>query len=164
MADVVLHDIACKYRVQAWDRGAVSESAFEHVTGVKWPLSVGAVAEGRCRVFCIGPAEWIVIGMQVEPSSLRQTFGRLPPESGWVAVDVSAGLVGVTLPGPRAREIISQVCGLDLHPSAFPPGSCSRTRVAQVPVILRCDRDSGQFDCYVSKSYHFHLLSWLRIL
>ena len=49
---------------------------------------------------------------------------------------------------------------LDLDPTCFPPGRCSRTRFADLLVIVRCTRMSA-FELIFGSSYHDYLVAWL---
>lgn len=162
MVDIELHDNACKFRVQMWDRNESSTAALESIIDTKWPAAVGSVAEGRCRVLCIGPTDWIVIGTSMEPPALSEAMSHVATAA-FSAVDVSAGLSRVTLRGSGVRDLLSQGCGLDLDPRMFAPGSCTRTRLMQIPAVLHCS-DSNSFDCYVSRSYLSCLLASVRVV
>ncbi len=50
--------------------------------------------------------------------------------------DVTQGLAAINLAGPRAREIMSRVCDIDVSASAFPYLDGQRGRVAGVPSLI----------------------------
>jgi sarcosine oxidase subunit gamma len=51
-------------------------------------------------------------------------------------VDVSHRQVAIEVAGPDAEAMIASGCPLDLHPSAFPVGMCTRTVFAKCEIVL----------------------------
>ena len=45
-------------------------------------------------------------------------------------------LTGIIMMGSRAAWAINAFCALDLHPSAFPVGMCTRTAFAKAQIVL----------------------------
>lgn len=164
MLDLVLKPAeGCrKLRVQAWQPTDWRPEALSEAVGAPWPSAVGAVAEGHCRVLCIGPTDWIVVSSGVAADRALEALQMLAPSTQSSVIEVTDALPHARLQGPDVRDVLSQGCGLDLHPSAFQIGQCARTRLAQVPAILHCVDDVSSFDCYVSRSYWAHLASWLK--
>jgi len=55
--------------------------------------------------------------------------------------DVTHGLAGIQLVGPRALDVMTRVCGLDFSDAAFPDQSARQSSVAKTrQLILRHDR------------------------
>ena len=102
------------------------------------------------RTLCIGPGDWLIVS---SGSSAPEISG-----SGLALVDLSDGLVALAVSGPAAREVLSKGCGLDLH--RFAAGKCTRTRFAQIPVVLEC-LDETRFELHVARSYLHYLRAWL---
>lgn len=161
MAFAPLGDVR-KFRAQSWSPAGLSMPALREAIGAEWPCIVGAVAEGRCRVLCIGPADWIVVAPSLVADDVHGALRALESVSALSVVEVSDALPAIRLSGAGVRDVLSQGCGLDLHPRFFPAGRCARTRFAQVPVILHCIGDESGFDCYVSRSFQGHLTAWLE--
>jgi len=67
-------------------------------------------------------------------------------------VDQSGGFAILRLAGPKASAILAKGCRLDLHPSAFQPGSCARTLMAQTPVILHQLDAAPSYDLIVPRT------------
>jgi sarcosine oxidase subunit gamma len=165
MPDFTLKPVAGhrKLRVQAWAPGSFqAPAALNDATGAAWPQGVGAVAEGHCRVLCIGPTDWIVVAPETTASRVHEAIQALAPSAQLSVVEVTDALPHLQLEGASVRDVLSQGCGLDLHPKVFTAGQCARTRLAQIPAILHCIDGGSAFDCYVSRSYLPHLESWLR--
>jgi sarcosine oxidase subunit gamma len=51
-------------------------------------------------------------------------------------VDVSHRQVAIEVAGPDAEARLASGCPLDLHPSAFPVGMCTRTVFAKCEIVL----------------------------
>jgi len=119
-------------------------------------LSSGAPGAKQSRVLCVGPAEWIITS--VAASLLAQPALSEP---GAVVTDLSHSYVTLELRGLGVRDVLSSACGLDLHPSAFSPGRCARTRFAQVLTVIDCVQPD-EFHLLVGRSYGAYLRSWLE--
>ncbi|MGI4941491.1 MAG: sarcosine oxidase subunit gamma [Janthinobacterium lividum] len=85
-----------------------------------------AKVDGRAALW-LGPDEWLLL------SPNRLDLVELP---GGAAVDVSHRQLGLLLDGPAATDMLAAGCPLDLHPSAFPPGMCTRTVFGKAEVVL----------------------------
>lgn len=98
----------------------------------------------------LGPDEWLVL------DGREQNY----PEA-LAAVDVSANRICLELSGPGAADVLSSGCALDLHESAFPPGSCAQTLLARAQVIFYRP-DEHTFRLLVRPSFADYLRAWLR--
>jgi sarcosine oxidase subunit gamma len=66
------------------------------------------------------------------------------------------------LAGPAARDVLAKGCGLDLHPSAFAPGRCAQTLLAQAQIVLEQRSDEPEYHLFVRPSFARYLREWLR--
>jgi sarcosine oxidase subunit gamma len=96
----------------------------------------------------------------IDGPGLQAGIASLARSRGLAALDVSDGMAGLELGGSAARDILSTACALDLHPKAFPAGSCTRTRLAQLPVVIVCT-GTARYELYVGTSYAPYLEAWL---
>ena len=124
------------------------------------PASVALVVPAGCRLLVLGPGDWMLISDVLGAPALRD-YARQVHEQVIAAVGPSPGLAAIQLEGPAARDVLAKSCGLDLHPSSFPVGTCTRTRLAQLPVIVDYIDDRPRFELYVGRSYLSYLCSWL---
>ena len=85
-----------------------------------------ATVDGRAALW-LGPDEWLLLSPN-----------RLDPVEvpGGAAVDVSHRQLGLLLDGHAAADTLAAGCPLDLHPSAFPPGMCTRTVFGKAEIVL----------------------------
>jgi sarcosine oxidase subunit gamma len=150
-----------RIRVQTWGRSGMAMDALAELIGTPWPHTLGDTATARHRVLCIGTTEWLVTMENESEEASWAILQKAAARCEATAVDVSQGLICRSLEGPHARDILSKGCGLDLHPRAFGPDRCARTRLAQIGAILDC-RSASRFDCYVARSYDDYLARWLE--
>ncbi|QCO06256.1 sarcosine oxidase subunit gamma [Azospirillum argentinense] len=141
----------------AWSTAAAG------VLGVAPPEQPGTPARSPIAdVLWLGPDEWLVLGSRsgIGPGSLAPALLR----AGLAAAEVGDGLPDLELSGPRARDVLAGGTALDLHPSAFPAGWATRTRLGRIGVLLQRVEDGGDgpvFRLHVERPWAGHLWSWL---
>ena len=134
--------------------------------GLQLPLSVGMTAtstggdgqEVRTALW-LGPDEWLVDSAE-DPSSLLAEVEQALPDRSARLVDLSANRTTVELSGPSARRVLEKGCPVDLHRSAFGPGSAVSTNLAHVPVVLWQTGDQT-YRLLARSSYAAYLGRWL---
>ena len=98
----------------------------------------------------LGPGEWLLLA----PADWR------PPRITAAMVDISHRHVAIQIAGPDAADAINAFCALDLHPSAFPVGMCTRTVFAKTEIVLwRTGADTFRIE--VARSYAPYLRACL---
>jgi heterotetrameric sarcosine oxidase gamma subunit len=92
----------------------------------------------------LGPDEWLV---------LADKSAELPATHAAASiVDVSHRDTAVSVSGPHAAQAINAFCALDLHLSAFPVGTCTRTVFGKAQIVLwRAAADSFRIE--VARSF-----------
>jgi sarcosine oxidase subunit gamma len=117
---------------------------------------------GDDPVFCrIAPDTWLV------ESSLHGAVDLLPAvragcgRRSFAVTDVSDAFVTLAVEGAQAPALLARGCGLDLTVEAFGNAACSRTRLAQLPVVVR-RVTSEKFECIVDRSSAQWLYDWLQ--
>lgn len=112
--------------------------------GVRVPEKIGATEGG---IACLGPDEWL----------MRAEAGTTVSMGAGLAVsvtDVSERSVCFIIDGPRAVEMLSTGCPLDLQ--RFAVGRCTRTIFESVEIIL-IRENQEQFHVEVWRSYSLWL-------
>lgn len=89
-----------------------------------------SVARDRAALW-LGPDEWLVLAPETESALVRQA-----PAVPASIVDVSHGLLGIEVSGPRAAWCINAFNALDLDVPAFPVGACTRTVFGKAEIVL----------------------------
>ncbi|GHI02103.1 sarcosine oxidase subunit gamma [Streptomyces cellostaticus] len=131
--------------------------------GVQLPLEPNTVVRaGDLTALWLGPDEWLVVG---RPGTQRDLESRIRSAAGDEPVsvtDVSAQRTTVLIAGPRARDLLSHGCSLDLHPRAFGPGRCAQTTLARTQVVLVArDEPRAGFWVLVRSSFADYLKEWV---
>ncbi|MDX2933966.1 sarcosine oxidase subunit gamma [Streptomyces ipomoeae] len=129
------------------------------------PLEPNTVVRaGRLTALWLGPDEWLLVA---PPGGERDLEARIREAAGDEPVsvtDVSAQRTTLLVAGPRARDLLSHGCSLDLHPRAFAPGRCAQTTLARTQVVLVARDDPSPrsgFWVLVRSSFADHLTEWL---
>lgn len=118
-------------------------------------------ATGRCTrgdgtaLVWSAPRQWLLVGHRGTAQDLAEAL------AGTAAVtDQTDGRALVVVDGPHARDTLAEGFAIDLHPRAFPPGSCAATKVAHVAVQIWLG-DDGAFTIAVPRSFTQGVWSWL---
>ena len=96
---------------------------------------------GRCVVtveqlaLSTRPGRWLLLSARAAAGVAAERWVRACAGQGAV-VELSSALTPLLLGGPRAREVLSRGCRLDLAPEVFQIGCAAATIMAQVSVFL----------------------------
>ncbi len=101
-------------------------------------------ADGRAALW-LGPDEWLLLA---PPGTLDAGV----PMADAAVVDVRHRQVGLVLEGPGAADALAAGCPLDLHPTAFPVGMCTRTVFGKAEIVL-WRQDTARFHVEVWRSF-----------
>ncbi|SME90466.1 sarcosine oxidase subunit gamma [Streptomyces sp. Amel2xC10] len=137
--------------------------AVNRALGLDLPLEPNsAVHTSSSSALWLGPDEWLLLG---RPGTQRKTEASIREAAGDAPVsvtDVSAQRTTFLVSGPRARDLLSHGCSLDLHPRAFTPRRCAQTTLARTHITLVSrDHPSPGFWLLVRSSYAPYLTNWL---
>jgi sarcosine oxidase, subunit gamma len=117
-------------------RGSVIDTASQ-AFGVDLPSQAFCTAETDARAaLWMGPDEWLLIGPQSEKVLIEQQLTRALAGIAHSLVDVSCRDAALELSGDKAAAVLNSGCPLDLYPSAFAVGMCTRTLLAKAPIVL----------------------------
>ncbi len=96
---------------------------------------------GELYLFGISAASELEAGLTSNQPSVRAT-------------DVTHGKAVVKLTGPAAGDVLSKICGLDFHDSAFPSMQVKQTSAAKIKTLIaRCDQgDTPVYYLHVARS------------
>jgi sarcosine oxidase subunit gamma len=112
----------------------------------------------------LGPDEWLLQAVGESASELFAGLaGGLVGHSSSL-VDVSQRSDAFALSGEKSEYVLNHGCPLDLSPTAFPVGMCTRTIIGKAPVVLsRPDADTFHIDVWRSFApYVWQLLDEAR--
>ena len=108
-----------------------------------------------------GPGEWLLIGLPGRAAEIAAWLADLTSRVSGDYVsstDLTHGRALIRLTGPRARDVLSALCGIDLSDAVTPDGAAFRSSVAALAAdvirddvagvrsyLLHCERSSGQY-------------------
>lgn len=105
----------------------------------------------------LGPEEWLVLASDSDRSLATTTTAAAGDHPASV-VDVSHRHASIEITGPRAAWCLNAFCALDLHPTAFPIGMCTRTLLGKAEIVL-WRLGSETFHIEVARSFAHYV--WL---
>jgi sarcosine oxidase, subunit gamma len=91
-----------------------------------------ATTHGAGSALWLGPDEWLLI----ETANAPTMFRTAKPTGPAALVDVSHRNCGLVVAGPEAARLLNAACPLDLDPSVFPVGMCTRTLFGKAEIVL----------------------------
>jgi len=163
LADTLHLQVLPPRTVIALKLGARSQKSARDVriAGRPLPLAVNSWS-GDDPVFCrIGPDAWMLLSAQHGSGDLMDAVHMGCKRRSFASTDLSDAWVAIALEGPQAAEVLARGCGLDFSEPVFGHGACTRTRLAQLPVLLR--RVSHErFEMLVDRSAAAWLHEWLQ--
>lgn len=142
--------------------GAAARAAAGRAFGFSLPEQAcrAHAADGRAALW-LGPDEQLLLGPDADAGSLAADLAAALKDIAHSLVDVSHRQVGVSVSGPGASDALNTGCPLDLDPSEFPVGMCTRTLLAKAEVVL-WRRSAEEYHLEVPRSFSGYVLGWLR--
>ena len=111
-------------------------------------------------IWWVAPDAWLLQSASQDGDTLvaatRTACASLP----CAVTDLSDAFVTIALEGPQAIGVLARGCGLDLRAGSFGVKACARTRLAQLPVLIRKSA-SARFELVVDRSAAKYLQDWL---
>jgi len=146
-------------------RGRAEDAAFGAavfaVLGVAVPTGPNTLGEsGDVRILWLGPDEWLVQAPDARRASVIGSLRAALAGQFAAVTDVSDGHAVIVLEDPRAADLLSRACPLDLHLSVFGVGRCAQSLLGKASVLLVREAPE-RFAITVRRSfaaYAFHVL------
>ena len=111
-------------------------------------------------IWWVAPDAWLIqsarCGDEIAAMA-RSACAEIP----CAVTDLSDALETIALDGSDAVAVLARGCGLDLRHDSFGAQACARTRLAQLPVLIR-KATSTRFELVVDRSAAHYLEDWLR--
>jgi heterotetrameric sarcosine oxidase gamma subunit len=107
----------------------------------------------------IAPDTWLLVSGQQEAAGLMEAVRAGCARQSFAATDLSDAHATIAVEGPRAIELLARGCGLDM--ASLAAEACTRTRFAQLPIVLR--RAAGdRYELIVDSAAVRYLFDWLQ--
>ncbi len=137
---------------------AVMEAAGEAL-GFAFPVDACRSTVGASgAALWLGPDERLLLLSPGVDRSWQEASSSLPHS----LVDVSHRQTGLEVGGPDAETMLAVGCPLDLHPSAFPVGMCTRTVFAKCEIVL-WRKGPDLFHIEVWRSFRAYVVGLLEL-
>ena len=122
------------------------------VDGPQWS------SHGELALLGSGPGTWLALadGAADHATRLRAALGQLAS-----VADQSGAYVILRISGPEARTVLQRGAPVDLHPTAFGPGSVAVTVIAHIGVVIRQLDETPAYEVAVFRSYAASFRHWL---
>ena len=117
-------------------------------------------ASGRAALW-LGPDERLLLAPDGTGESVAAALEAALAGHPHSLVDVSHRQVALRVAGPRASDLLSCGCPLDLDPEAFPVGMCTRTVLARAEIVL-WRLSPEEYHLETGRSFSGYVLRWLR--
>jgi len=146
-------------RLQLGARSQKTVNAIK-IAGRPMPVAMNTWS-GDDPVICrIAPDTWLLLSALHEAAEIIPAVRTGCGRRSYAVTDVSDSLVTLWIEGTEAQALLARGCGLDLSAGAFGSQACTRTRLAQLPVILR-RATPERFECVVDRSTAQWLYDWI---
>ena len=154
--------------------GADAEGWLGHLLANKMPregrlslspmLNPEGKLSGDFTVAKLGPERFIIFGSGVAEQYHLRWFEAHLPEAGVSLRALGLGLVGLSVAGPKARELLSRVTAADLSSEAFPFLAIREIDIGLVPAIVGRITFTGDlgYEIWVKPEYQATLFDLLR--
>jgi sarcosine oxidase, subunit gamma len=114
------------------------------------------------RILVLAPGEWLTLSDTLSGPMLKAHIDRDPSITSLATVDLSQAFAPLRIEGGACQDVLAKSCGLNLDPRTLPLGACTRTRLAQLSVIVHCTDAGPKYELYVGRSYLQYLLAWIQ--
>ena len=109
----------------------------------------------------LSSGQWILVGAVCDrKESFTRSIAKKTGELGYVS-EQGDSRICITISGPKARELMSRGCRLDLHSSVTAKGFCAQTNMAQVGVLIHQLDDQPSYNLYVYSGFARSFWQWL---
>lgn len=137
---------------------AISQQACRAATSPAAASGAPIAAAHQLAALWLGPDEQLLLGpagLDIA-AALQPVLSALPHS----LVEVSHRQMALEVSGPHATALLNAGCPLDLDPSAFPVGMCTRTVLAKAEIVL-WRTDESVFHIEVWRSFASYVSSFL---
>lgn len=132
-------------------REAELAEAVRSAYAIELPTTPKRVANGAVAFVWAGPNKWLAT------STSGADFEALPG----VVSDQSDGRTVLSISGPKARETLSTLISIDLHPRAFGLGDVAMTHAASIAVHLWRTDDAPTYEIVCFRTFAATLWRWI---
>ena len=114
--------------------------------GLSVPPKVGSsTGDSQLRAYVLRPDQLFISTAPGGEAAALTALLATPADEMLTVTDVTHGRAQLRLSGPRATEVLSRLCGLDIDDAHFPNGTALQTSVAKTTqLVIRDDLADGR--------------------
>ena len=156
--------------------------AVRGVLGQQLPGAANTFTDGECRVYWLGPDEWLVMTDPGVEVALAERLENALAGRACALTDLTGGQICLRLRGRNARDALAKGCTLDFDPRVFTPGQCAQTVLGKASMLIALSvagagtavpgdarageqgglaDDAGAFDIIVRRTFAEYAADWL---
>lgn len=160
MAEMVVQELSrASVRLQVASR-ALPTIAAATIADEPLPQQANTWTGADPAIWWVAPDAWLLQSTSQDGGELAAATRIACTNLPCAVTDLSDALVTIALTGPDAGAVLARGCGLDLRAGAFGARACARTRLAQLPVLIR-KTGSARYELVVDSAAARYLLDWL---
>ncbi len=150
--------VTLRLQVGARSLGTVSEI---RIAGRPLPITANCWTGTDPVISRIAPDTWMFQSSLHDATDVLQAVRKGCGRRSFVVTDLSDAIATITVEGAQSTAVLARGCGLDLSLNVFHASSCTRTRLAQLPVVIR-RASFERFECLVDRPAAQYLYDWLQ--
>jgi heterotetrameric sarcosine oxidase gamma subunit len=131
------------------------------IAGRSLPVAMNSWSGDDPVFMRVAPDTWLVESALHEASDLIPAVRAGCGRRSFAVTEVSDALVTIAVEGSLAAALLARGCGVDVSAETFGSSACARTRLAQLPVVVR-RVNSERFECLVDRSTAQWLYDWME--
>ncbi|PHR60530.1 MAG: hypothetical protein COA47_07125 [Robiginitomaculum sp.] len=139
-----------------------SIDAFARKANITLPHKTNVVAHaGAVDIACVAPGEWLIIGAKKSVENFEADLSLIIESFTALLLPLTYARSSFVISGKGARQVLSAVCPLDLHPTVFSTEMCARSLLGDVGVFIQQVNDQPEFRVIIEQpdaSYVWRLL------
>ncbi len=117
-------------------------------------------ADGRAALW-LGPEEYLLLAPSGDARTIAAALATALAGIPHSLVDVSQRQIALRISGPDASAILNSGCPLDLDPSAFAAGACTRTIFHKAEIVV-WRKAAEEYHLEIWRSFSNYVLGLLR--
>ncbi|MGH7949550.1 MAG: sarcosine oxidase subunit gamma, partial [Candidatus Binataceae bacterium] len=143
------------------DARSPKASSALRIAGRSLPKTPNTWIDGDPIICRLAPDTWWLVSAVHEAAVLEAAVRAACGKRPCAIVDLTDAHVTLALEGPHAASLLARGCGLDFSPTIFGATASVRTRMAQLPVMIRRTTHE-RFEVIVDRSVAQYLLDWMQ--
>ncbi len=100
---------------------------------------------GALDIACIAPGEWLIIGTTKAIENVETDLSIAIQNATTLFLPLTHARTSFVISGKDARQVLSAICPLDLHPTVFSTDMCARSLLGEVGGFIQQLNNQPEF-------------------